>query len=78
MSHGDQLFRRHHLMGRKDLDNIKRSFGPSDNQRHSDHQASVRAWVEEWSSSEVNPILFSKFQGDKSPEGSNLTKDDFL
>ena len=78
MSHGDQLFRRHHLMGRKDLDNIKRSFGLSDNQRHSDDQASVRAWVEEWSSSEVNPILFSKFQGDKSPEGSNLTKDDFL
>ena len=51
MSHGDKTFRHHHLVGKKDLDNIKRSFGLSDTQRHPDDQASVRAWVEEWSSS---------------------------
>ena len=71
-------FKRHHLAEKKDLDNIRISFGLNDTQRHPNDQASVRSWVEEWNNSEGNPILFSKFQGDEPPDGSSLMKEDFL
>ncbi len=78
VSQSDQPFKRYHLIGKKDLSNIKSAFAISDIQRHSNDQCSVKAWVEEWSANESNPILFTKFQGDEPPSGFNLTKDDFL
>ena len=48
---------------KKDLDNIKRSFGLSDFKKHENYQESARTWIEEWKNSDSNPILFHKFQG---------------
>lgn len=55
---------RHHLTAKKDLANIMKSFGIGDLQKHQDDQESVRAWVEEWSKSDNNPVLFHKYQGE--------------
>ena len=55
--------KRHQIIVKKDLANIKRSFGLSDFQKHANDQESVRAWIEEWENSNSNPILFCKFQG---------------
>ena len=74
----NQPFKRHHLTAKKDLPNIETAFGISNVQRHPNDQCSVKAQVQEWSSSESNPILFTKFQGVEAPEGYSLTKDDFL
>ena len=71
-------FTRYYLTAKKDLDNISKSFGISDVQKHSDEQESVRACVEEWSHRENNPVLFHKYQGEPAPEGYDLTKDDFM
>lgn len=68
----------YHMTGKKDLSNIMSSFGISDVQRHADDQESVRAWVEEWSHSDNNPVLFCKFQGEHAPDGFDLTNDDFM
>ena len=78
MRESDEGFKRHHLLQKKDVNNIKASFGVGDVQRHPDDQASVCSWVHEWSTSKNNPILFTKFQGDDPPDGLNLTKDDFV
>ena len=77
MQQGNE-FTRYYLTAKKNLDNISKSFGISDVQKHSDDQESVRACVEEWSHSENNPVLFHKYQGEPAPEGSDLTKDDFM
>ena len=50
----EEDIKRHQIVVKKDLDNIKSSFGLSE---------SVRAWIEEWRNSDRNPILFHKFQG---------------
>ena len=60
MQQGNE-FTRYYLTAKKDLDNISKTFGISDVQKHSDDQESVRAWVEEWSHSENNPVLFHKY-----------------
>ena len=77
MQQGNE-FTRYYLTAKKDLDNISKTFGISDVQKHSDDQESVRAWVEEWSHSENNPVLFHKYQGEPAPEGYDLTKEDFM
>ena len=71
-------FTRYHLTAKKDLDNIMKSFGINEVQKHPDDQESVRAWVEDWSNSENNPVLFQKYQGEPPPDGYNLTTDDFM
>ena len=76
--HSDLEFKRHHLVDKKDIGNIKTSFALNDIQKHSDDQTSLRAWVQEWDKSKQNPILFAKFQGDAAPDDVNITKDDFL
>lgn len=55
--------KRHQIIVKKDLTNIKSSFGLSEFQKHANDQESVRAWIEEWENSGNNPILFRKFQG---------------
>ena len=60
---------RYHLV-KKDIANIELSFGLNDVQRHSNDQISVSCWLSEWINlGEDNPILFSKLQGAKAPEG---------
>ena len=59
----EEDIKRHQIVVKKDLDNIKRSFGLSDFKKHENDQESVRAWIEEWKNSNSNPILFHKFQG---------------
>ena len=59
----EEDIKRHQIVVKKDLDNIKRSFGLSDFKKHENDQESVRAWIEEWKNSDSNPILFHKFQG---------------
>ena len=77
LQHSDN-FTRSHLTRKKDLSNIMNSFGIDEVQRHADDQKSVRAWVEEWSESENNPVLFCKFQGEPAPDGMDLGNDDFM
>ena len=71
-------FTRYHLTAKKDLDNIMKSFGINEVQKHPDDQESVWAWVEDWSNSENNPVLFQKYQGEPPPDWYNLTTDDFM
>ena len=72
MQQGNE-FTRYYLTAKKDLDNISKSFGISDVQKHLDNQERVRAWVEEWSHSENNPVFFfHKYQGETVPEGYDL------
>ena len=71
-------FKRYHLTGKKDVNNIMKSFGISQVQKHTNDQESVRAWVEEWAASENNPVLFCKFQGDDAPEDVDLLNEDFM
>ena len=69
-----------HLLTRKDLHNIERSFGIRHEKRHSIDAVSVRLWVEEMKSTTDNPVLFYKEQGCVDAEvGINhgLGKDDF-
>lgn len=46
MQQNDHTFKRHYLIGYKDLGNIKASFGIHDVQRHKNDQCSVKARVE--------------------------------
>ena len=48
-----------------------KSFGLNEVEKLPDHQESVRAWVEDWSSCENNPVLFPKYQGELPPNGYN-------
>ena len=59
----EEDIKRHQIVVKKDLDNIKRSFGLSDFKNHENDQESERAWIEEWKNSDSNPILFYRFQG---------------
>lgn len=54
------------------------SFGNDEVQRHANDQESVRAWVEEWSQSEDNPVLFCKFKDEPAPDGMHLENDEFM
>ena len=75
---GSEEFKRHHLTDKKDLSNITRAFGLADVQRSTNHQESVRAWIEEWRTSPNNPVLFYKLQGEDPGDDSGLLKEDFM
>ena len=57
--------------------NIKRSYGLYEIKRHPNDQQSVLSWIEEWSHSEYNPILFHKLQGEEDTE-EGLSTEDFM
>ena len=54
-----------HLIDKKDISNIKRSFNLNKAQRHPNDQDSVAAWIWEWEGQPYNPVLFHKLQGQK-------------
>ena len=57
-------FNRSHLLTKKDISNIERSFHLRLVERHSDDATSTALWVEEMRSSEdANPVLLYKPQG---------------
>eukprot|EP00795_Rhopilema_esculentum_P016122 gene16122-7478_t len=60
----------------KDLANIRRAFGIDEVERHPNDMTSVLSWIQEWQSSDKNPILYYKLQGDADPQG-NLAEEDF-
>ena len=60
------------------IDNITKSFGLNQFQKHKNDQESVRAWIEEWKSGENNPVFFCKFQGENAPDDADLCKEDFM
>ena len=70
---------RHHLLERKDITNIQKSYGLDKIRRHMNDQQSVLAWIEERKQDEeTNPILFYTLQGKKSPDGYDLCDKDFF
>ncbi len=71
-------FTRQHLLEKKDVDNITRSFGLDQVRKHENDQESVKAWFEEWQSSESNPVLFCKIQGEDPPDDVDLCAEDFM
>ena len=75
---GEQ-FERIHLLTRKDITNIERTYGLKGIQRHKDDATSVHLWVEEMKACDVNPVILYKAQGEPQPETcDNLSKNDFL
>ena len=69
----DESFKRYHLADKKDLQNIKASFGLNNVKRHQEDQVSVQAWIDEWTKSEGNPVLFYKFQGQECSQEFDLS-----
>ena len=70
---------RHHLVDKKDLNNITTAYGLENIRRHGNDQQSVLAWIEEWKENEeTNPILFYKLQGEEASDGASLAKEDFF
>ena len=68
---GDR-FERIHLITRKDITNIERSYGLQGSRRHNDDATSVQLWVEEVNRmGKNNPVLMYKPQG-KLTEKPNL------
>ena len=60
---------RHHILDKKDINNIQQAYGLKEIQRHPNDQQSVLACIEEWESSpDTNPILFHKMQGEESAD----------
>ncbi len=57
------ILTRDHLIDKKDLANIRRSNFIDEVQRHPNDTTIVLSWIEEWSQSERNPILYYKLQG---------------
>ena len=57
-------FGRIHLLEKQDIQNIGRSFGLNEIERHANDQMSVLSWINEWEQMENNPIIFYKLQGD--------------
>ena len=72
-------FKRIHLLTRKDITNIERTYGLQGAQRHKDDATSVCLWVEEMKKSKDNPVIIYKPQGMKQPENcDNLSEKDFV
>ena len=69
-------FERIHLITRKDIANIERSFGLSGSERHKDDATSVSMWVEEMKSKEC--VLLYKPQGEQSEACHTLLPNDFI
>ena len=74
---GDNL-ERIHLITRKDIANIERSYGLQGSKRHDDDATSVHLWVIEMEhAGNKNPVIFYKPQG-KCLEKTSLLKNDFV
>ena len=72
-------FKRIHLLTRKDISNIERTYGLQGAQRHKDDATSVRIWVEEMKATDANPVILYKPQGDRQPHNcNNLSDRDFV
>ena len=72
-------FKRIHLLTRKDITNIERTYGLQGAQRHKDDATSVRLWVEEMKKSQDNPVIIYKPQGMKQSEDcDNIGEKDFV
>ena len=70
-------FQRIHLLTRKDITNIERTYGLQGAQRHRDDATSVRIWVDEMKASDCNPVLLYKPQGVSQPDTcDNLSDND--
>ena len=70
---------RRHLVESRDILNIKKEFGLNEVQRHDNDQQSMFAWIKEWETSDSNPVLFYKLQGEECPDKSlSLSKNDFI
>lgn len=72
--------KRIHLLTKKDLHNIERTFNIRQEKRHEVDSVSVRLWVEDMKTRENNPVLFYKEQGTMVAEVGNnngLGMDDF-
>ena len=67
----------HHIVESRDILNIKKEFGLNEVQHHDNDQQSVFAWIKEWETSDSNPVLFYKLQGEECPDKSlSLSKND--
>ena len=74
-----QHFHRIHLLTRKDISNIEKSYGLRGAQRHKDDATGVNIWVEEMQASGANPIILYKKQGEPQPENcDNVSDKDFI
>ena len=74
---GDE-FHRIHLLTRKYVANIQRTYGLRVAQRHKDDATSVNIWIDDMKSSENNPVILYKRQGEPPSEKSEyLSKEDF-
>ena len=70
---------RHHIVESRDILNIKKEFGLNEVQHHDNDQQSVFAWIKEWETSDSNPVLFYKLQGEECPDKSlSLSKNDVI
>ena len=56
-------YQRIHLLTRKDIINIERTYCFTGNQRHRDDATSVHLWVEDMKTQGKNPVLLYKAQG---------------
>ena len=72
-------FHRIHLLTRKDIANIEKTYGLKGMQRHRDDAISVDIWVEEMKHSDGNPVILYKQQGASQPdECDDLCEEDFV
>ena len=72
-------FPRIHLLTRKDIANIERTYGLKGMQRHRDNATSVDIWVEEMKHRDINPVILYKQQGASQPEEcDDLCDHDFV
>ena len=72
-------FHRIHLLTRKDIYNIEKIYGLKVAQRHKDDATSVKLWVEEMRSSDGNPVILYKHQGEPQPDKcDNICNENFV
>ena len=72
-------FQRIHLLTKKDIYNIEKTYGLKVAQKHQDDATSVNIWVEEMRSSKGNPVILYKKQGEPQPDDcDNLCNDDLV
>ena len=74
-----ETLQRHHLLDKKDIQNIQHAYGISDIQRHTNYQDSVLDWIREWQEKgEESPVLYCKWQGEEAKDEYPLLKEDFI
>lgn len=68
-----------HLLTRKNIANIDRTFCLHGIQRHKDDATSVDLWVKQMKSQDDNPVILYKVQGQKAPvECAGMADQDFV